>query len=67
MIEVLVPARFKKIEYLIAECESCGAVLQLTEEDRDPSLQNNGIFCPECRGFISQFRVCVEKININRS
>lgn len=64
MIEVILPARFKTIEYLIAECESCGAVLQLTEEDRDPSLQDNGIFCPECGGFIGRFKRHVETLQI---
>lgn len=64
MIEVILPARFKKTEYLTAGCTSCGAVLKLLEEDRDPNLECSGIFCPECGGFIGKFKRHIETLQI---
>jgi hypothetical protein len=66
MIEILSPAKYRKVEYLTTDCPNCEAVLRLTEEDRNPKLEDNGILCPECGGFISQFEHHVEKIKIER-
>jgi DNA-directed RNA polymerase subunit RPC12/RpoP len=64
MIQVIIPAQYKRIEYLSAECESCGALLHFDQSDRRSDLEDGGILCPECGGFISQFKRHIEKVNL---
>lgn len=55
MITVIRPSQYKTTNYLTATCNECEAILRLDEGDRRSDLVDNGILCPECGGFISQF------------